>query len=129
MDNNHFSGYNIAEAREIARRYGAQIIAKMTANMQQMSLVDKGKLMQSLKFGVRSKNGEIDRVSFQYEFYGAIWENGADNVFGKGVKLEPRKWRSEAIEAIAPDLIEEFGEYYAKLILEELGLEDLKLKH
>lgn len=129
MENTKIPGYNIAEAREIARKYGAQIIAKMSANMHQQGLVDKGTLLNSLKFGVRTRNGEVDRVQFQYEFYGAIWENGADNVFGKGIHLNPRKWRNDVIEQIRPDLIQDFGEYYAGIIINELALEDIQLKH
>lgn len=129
MENFNGIGYDLAKAREIARKYGAQIIAKMTANMHQLDLVDKGTLINSLKLSVRSKNGEVDRLTFQYEFYGAIWENGADNVFGKGIHLNPKKWRNEAMEELRPDLIEEFGEYYAELIIKELSFDNQTLKH
>jgi len=128
MANVDWSKYNSSEARELARKHGRAILQKMAENLHQMGLIERGVLLKSLKSTEREKAGLIDRIEFSYEFYGKIWETGASNVFGKGVTLEAKHWRNQAIEELKPALDEEFGEFYAAMIIEEIVLESVKLK-
>lgn len=120
--------YDISEARQIAKKFGSAVVQKWTAKLQDLDLVDKGNLLRSLKFSVRAKGIEIDRIEFSYDFYGKIWENGATNVFGKGLSLKPRPWRNEVLEELKPELDQEFGEFYAAMIINELFIESVTLK-
>lgn len=120
--------YNLEEAKRIALNYGEKAVAKMKARLHELDLVDSGELLKSIKATTKQKFGEVDRVQFSYEFYGAIWENGANNVFGKGVTLNPKKWRNDVLEALKPELEAEFGEFYAQLIIQELKIESVSIK-
>lgn len=127
MENVLFDQY-LAKAKELADQYGSEIVARMVANLHDMDLVDTGKLLQSIKFKTRYKGGDIDRIEFSYEFYGKIFETGAQNAFGKGVTIVPKHWRNEAIELLKPELDEKFGELYASMILDEIFIENAKMK-
>jgi hypothetical protein len=120
--------YDKAKATEIAKRFGTAAVTEMLFNITRMSLVDKGNLLRSVKSSVRSTQGEVDRVSFTYIYYGRFLENGAKNVFGKGVTLNPKHWRSQAIQHQKPILDKEFSEYYASLILGEIVVESAKME-
>lgn len=127
MENILFDQY-LAKAKELADQYGNQIVAQMVTNLHQMDLVSTEKLLRSIKVKTRTKNGDIDRLEFNYEFYGKIFETGAQNAFGKGVKIVPKHWRNEAIELLKPELDEKFGELYASMIIDEIIIDSVKLK-
>lgn len=127
MENILFDEY-LAKAKELADQYGNQIVAQMAANLHDMDLIDSGKLLQSIKSKTRTKQGDIDRIEFSYEFYGKIFETGAQNAFGKGVTIAPKHWRNQAIALLKPELDEKFGELYASMIIDEIFIESVKLK-
>jgi hypothetical protein len=127
MENLIFDRY-LAQAKELADTYGQTIKAQMVMNLHEMNLEDSGKLLRSIKFKTQKKQGVVDRIEFSYEFYGKIWETGAQNVFGKGVTLVPRHWREEAIELIKPELDQKFGELYASMIINEIFIDSVNLK-
>lgn len=123
-----FKKYNIQKAKELARKHGANVMQLMQSNIQEMNLVDKGNLLKSIKYGIRSTKGEIDRIQFQYEWYGKFFEIGAEDVFGKGVEIKPKKWRSKAINQELENISEDFAEYYGSLILEEVQIDSTKME-
>lgn len=120
--------YDEKKAREIAKRFGKSTIAEMQSEINRLSLVDKGNLLNSLKVSVFSSNNEVNRITFSYAFYGRFFENGARNVFGKGVSIQPTSWRSKSIELHKQKLDQEFTEMYAQLIAEEINIESVKMK-
>jgi hypothetical protein len=123
-----FTKYDEGKAKDLAKKFGSATLTEMMMNIQEMDLVDRAELLHSLKFSVHSKNKEVDRIAFSYEWYGKIQEMGSDNLFGKGVKIDPRKWRSEAIDNNIDSLNEEFAKFYAELIIEEINIDEIKIK-
>jgi hypothetical protein len=123
-----FQKYDIKKAREMARTHGAAALDQMMQNIQQMDLVDKGNLLRSLKYSVRSTKGEVDRIQFQYKWYGKFHELGVDNAFGKGVKLRKQQWRTNAIQQELPNITADFAKYYASLIIEEIQIDSTKME-
>lgn len=124
--------YDLSKAREIAKRFGSATILDMAHNLQSLDLVDKGNLLKSLKASPRqSIKGYIDRVEVRYEWYGKFFELGAENVFGKGVRIMPTPWRKPAIEKNIDSLSEEMTAFYAEIIMKNIESEDLttKLEH
>lgn len=123
-----FKKYDINKARELAKKHGANVMQQMMQNIQSMNLVDKGNLLRSIKYGVRSTKGEVDRILFQYEWYGKFFEIGVDDAFGKGIVLKKQPWRSNAINEELPQITEDFAEYYASLIIEEIKIDSTKMQ-
>jgi hypothetical protein len=123
-----FKKYDINKARELAKKHGSNVMLLMMQNIQQMNLVDRGNLLKSIKYGIRSTKGEIDRIQFQYEWYGKFHEIGIDDAFGKGIKLKKQPWRTEAIQQELPNISEDFAEYYASLIVEEIKIDSTKMQ-
>lgn len=124
----NWENYDLEAAKEISKKFGSATLMEMKMNISRLSLVDRGTLLRSVKSSVRTKQGFVDRVEFSYEFYGRIFENGANNVFGKGVKLETRQWRNPAISQYLGELNKDFAIYYASLIAETIQIEDVKLE-
>jgi hypothetical protein len=127
----NWTKYDKKEAQAIAKEFGTNVVAEMMFNLSQMSLIDKGNLLRSLKHRVSTQNGfagEVDKISFTYEFYGKFLERGAKNVFGKNVTLQPTNWRSKAIDKHKEKLDDKFSEFYGKLILDELEIQPAKLE-
>lgn len=120
--------YDKAKAQAIAKKFGTAAVTEMMFNITQMGLVDRGTLLRSIKSSVRSTNDEVDRISFTYEFYGRFLEKGANNVFGKNVKINAHPWRSLAIEKHKSELDQEFAEFYASLILSEIEVDSTKME-
>lgn len=120
--------YDKKKAEEIAKRFGTAVVTEMMFSITRLSLVDKGNLLRSVKATVRSQQGEVNRVQFSYAYYGRFLENGAKNVFGKGVTLQPQQWRNPAIAFYKPELDREFSEYYAQLILGEIVVESVQME-
>lgn len=123
-----FSKYDINKAREIARKFGSATLTQMIFNIHQLDLVDKGKLLETLKFSVHTSHQEVDRISFSYEWYGKFHEVGATDAFGKGVTITPKHWRNDAISKNKEQLEQDFTDFYAELIIEEIKIDSVKLK-
>jgi hypothetical protein len=123
-----FKKYDITKARELAKKHGANVTQQMMQNIQSMDLVQKGNLLKSIKSSVRSTKGEVDRIQFSYEWYGKFHEIGVDNAFGKGVKIKKQPWRSMAINQELPQISEDFADYYAQLIIEEIQVDSTKME-
>jgi hypothetical protein len=123
-----FTKYDLDKAKELARKFGAAAVTEMAFNLQKLDLVDRGNLLKSLKYSVRTKSGEVDRVQFSYEWYGRFHEVGASNIFGSGKDLPGKQWRSEAINAHMGMLNDEFAEFYASLIMDEIQIEETKME-
>lgn len=123
-----WSKYDLKKAQDLAKKFGAAALTDMAFNITRLDLVDRGNLLRSLKSSVHSTYGEVDRVQFRYEWYGRFHEVGAENVFGKGVHLKGLNWRSEAIEKNIGSLNEDFTEYYASLIIEEITIDSVKME-
>jgi hypothetical protein len=123
-----WENYDLAKTKELAAKFGSAVVLEMQSNINKLSLVEKGNLLRSIKASVRTKEGYVDRIQFSYEWYGRIFENGAQNVFGKGVNLQPKPWRNPAIASELDDLNKDFALYYASLIAESIELEDVKLE-
>lgn len=124
-----FTKYDLSKAKELARKFGAAAVTEMAFNIQKLDLVDRGNLLKSLKASVRTKSGqEVDRVQFSYEWYGRFHEVGASNIFGKGKDLAATNWRSEAINAHIGMLNDDFAEFYAALISDEIKIESTKME-
>lgn len=115
--------YDEKKAREIARSFADASIQDMAFNIQRMGLIDKKKLLNSIRASVRADNtGEVNRIQFAYEFYGRFQETGTK----KGLPSKP--WRTPAIQKNKPELNQNFNELYAKMILEELQIESVKIE-
>jgi phage gpG-like protein len=123
-----FKKYDITKARELAKKHGANVTQQMIQNIHSMDLVQKGNLLKSIKSSVRSTKGEVDRIQFAYEWYGKFHEIGVDNAFGKGVKIKKQPWRSMAINQELPQISEDFADYYAQLIIEEIQVDSTKME-
>lgn len=123
-----FTKYDQKQARDIAKKYGTAILNQMQFNIQYLDLIDKSSLYKSLKFSVGSTYGEVDKITFSYEWYGKFFEMGAENVFGKGVRIKPLHWRKTAIEHYSEQLFQEFADMYAKIMIEEIVLPDVRMK-
>lgn len=124
----NWNAYDLNEAKEIALAFGKRVIEEWKTKLHQLDLVDSGKLLESLKATPKSTFDEVTRIEFRYEFYGKIWERGASNVFGKGTDLHAQPWRDEILEKLKPELDQEFGEFYAKLIIQELTIDSVTLR-
>jgi hypothetical protein len=122
-----WKNYDKDKARAIAKKFGTAVVTEMMHNITQMSLVDKATLLRSVKSSVRSESGfagEVSKISFTYQFL----ENGANNVFGKGVNIKAKHWRNNAIEKHKEDLDSEFSQFYAELVLGELHIDNAKME-
>jgi hypothetical protein len=75
-----------------------------------------------------SKDGEVDRLQFTYEWYGKFQQMGVKNAFGKGVYLKAKNWRNSAIDQVRPELLQKFADYYAQLIVQEIEIDSSKMK-
>ena len=124
----NWENYDLNEAKELAKKFGTAVVTEMKFNIARLGLVERGNLLRSINQSVKTKQGYVDRVQFSYEFYGRIFENGANNVFGKGVRLNPMPWRSPAINEHLDDLSKDFALYYASLIAQNIDLEEVKLE-
>ena len=100
----------------------------MLRKIHELDLIERGALLNSIKAAVRTKDQEVDRIEYTYEWYGFIHEQGAENVFGKGVNLPATGWRSDAIEAHKEELDKQFTQFYAALIIDEIDLASVTLK-
>jgi len=120
--------YDINKAKEISQKFGSAALSQMAFNISSLDLVDKGNLLKTLKFQVKNKKGEVDRIQFSYEWYGRFHEVGANNIFGIGQNIDPKHWRSNAIEQHLKSLDDEFGEFYAQMIIEEVKIDSVKMK-
>ncbi|MCH2225385.1 MAG: hypothetical protein MK066_11510, partial [Crocinitomicaceae bacterium] len=87
----NWENYDLSEVRKIGKEFGEATVLEMQFNIANMDLVDKGILMDSISASPRSKQGFLDRIQFNYEFYGAFFEIGTGS-------LPTKKWRTEAIE-------------------------------
>jgi hypothetical protein len=123
-----FSKYDIKKAREMARESGKSAVALMQANIHKYDLVDRGTLLKSIRSAVLSKDGEVDRLQFTYEWYGKFQQMGEKNAFGKGVYLKAKNWRNSAIDQVRPELLQKFADYYAQLIVQEIEIDSSKMK-
>lgn len=123
-----WENYDLAKAKELAAKFGSAVVLEMQSNINKLSLVEKGNLLRSIKSGIRTKQGYVDRIQISYEWYGRIFENGAQNVFGKGVTIKPQAWRNPAIASNLDELNKDFALYYASIIAESIELEDVKLE-
>ena len=123
----NWSKYDLAKAYLLAQRLGDDFIREMSLRLTDLDLVNRGVLLKSLKAKPVVQHLEVTRLQFSYEFYGAIWENGTSNAFGKGIQLEPRKWRSEAMEGLRADFDQQWADFYADTILKEIELESVQL--
>lgn len=123
-----FSKYDITKAKELAAKFGSAALNEMVMNIHSLDLIDRGILLNSLKYGVKTKGGEVDRIQFSYEWYGRFQNTGANNIFGTGKALEPTNWRSDAISNNMPELNQDFAELYASLILEEITVDSVKME-
>lgn len=120
--------YDLAKAKELAKKRGNAALTEMMFNIQKMSLVDTGKLLSSVKSSVRTKNGFVDRIQFSYEWYGAVHNHGAENIFGKGKRLNANAWRSDAINNNLEGLTNDFQQFYAEMIADEIEIESVQMK-
>lgn len=123
-----FTKYDIKKAREMARESGKTAVALMQANIQYYDLIDRGTFLMSIRSAVLSKDGEVDRLQFTYEWYGKFQQMGVKNAFGKGVSLKAKNWRNSAIEQVRPELLQKFADYYAQLIVQEIEIDSSKMK-
>jgi len=123
-----FSKYDITKAKELAAKFGSAALNEMVMNIHSMDLIDRGVLLNSLKYSVRTKGGEVDRIQFAYEWYGRFQNTGAENIFGTGKALEPTNWRSDALSNNMPELNQDFAEFYASLIIEEITVDSVKME-
>ena len=123
-----FSKYDISKAKELAAKFGSAALNEMVMNIHSLDLIDRGVLLNSLKYSVRTKSGEVDRVQFSYEWYGRFQNTGAQNIFGNGKELEPTNWRSDALSNNLPALNDDFAEFYASLIVEEITVDSVKME-
>lgn len=123
-----WNNYDLKKARALARKFGEATVTEMMMNIQNLDLIDRGVLINSIKAGVRTKYGFVDRVQFTYEFYGKFFEYGAENAFGKGVDLPALHWRNEAISKNMDSLNEDFAEFYASLIADEIDINNVKME-
>lgn len=122
-----FTKYDIKKAREMARESGKTAVALMQANIHKYDLINRGTLLKSIRSSVLSKNGEVDRLQFTYEWYGKFQQMGVKNAFGKGVSLKSKNWRNSAIDEVRPELLQKFADYYAELIIEEIKIDSVKM--
>jgi hypothetical protein len=123
-----FEKYDLNKAKELARKFGSAALTEMAFKIQQLDLIDRGVLLNSLKFSVRTKQGEVDRVQFAYEWYGRFHEVGAENIFGTGAALKPTHWRSEAISENLQSLNDDFAEFYQSLIIDAITIDSTKME-
>jgi len=120
--------YDTAKATELAMAAGFRGLQDMKLGITSMNLVKKGVLLNSLKATVRKKSSLVDRVEMKYEFYGKFFVSGASNLFGKGIELPIKDWRTVALETMQSEINESFAEFYANTIAQEIEIESVKLK-
>lgn len=123
-----FEKYDLDKAKDLARKFGSAAVTEMAFQIHNLDLVDKGILVNSLKASVRTSKGEVDRVQFAYEWYGRFHETGAENIFGNGKNLKATKWRSEAISKNLQSLNDDFAEFYASMIIDEITINSTKME-
>lgn len=108
-------------ANKIAQEWGKRIAPMLAAKIQSLGLVDRGKLIRSIKSKIKKRDGLIEAVQFQYLYYGLFHDVGADDVFGKGVKLPANSWASKVInpniEQLATPLAEAYSDAFVKNFL------------
>lgn|SRR3989338_4978725 len=120
--------YDFGKAKELAAKYGQQIVSQMLANIHQLDLIDRGNLLKSVKYSIRTRDGEVERIQFVYEWYGRFHETGVIDGFGKGINIPGTQWRSSAMDASKPELDADFAEFYAALILKEISIDSVKMR-
>jgi hypothetical protein len=120
--------YDINEAKKIAQRFGTAVLNEMHQNIVSLDLVERSVLLKSLKTSPRTSVGEVNRVEFSYEWYGFLQDRGFKNAFGKGIEINATNWRQDAIQSHKEQFDSEMNEMYAKLMIQQIVIDDIKLK-
>jgi hypothetical protein len=117
----------IEEINQIARTWTAQRQMQLVQNLQSMGLVRTGKLIRSVKAGIRLSYGELNSIYFKYEWYGLFHEKGAENVGRGNIVLPARHWLAPYVYGNQlQELVDKLSEYYMNVTVNALRIDDVK---
>ena len=118
---------DLNEIAAITRKWAREKKKHRIANVSKMGLVDTGKLLASIRSGVRTSQGEAHTIWFKYEYYGLFHDKGADNVGRGKIKLPAKHWMAKHIYGPnVEDLLEELSEFYMELSIKSIQLTDVR---
>ena len=116
----------LKELELIAREFGTNTTASISNQIARLGLKDKGELLKSIKYRLKKNIGAVEGVTFSYNYYGLFHDVGADNVFGKGVKLPALNWRASAINPNVPKLADKLAEKYGEIAIKNILFQKTK---
>lgn len=111
----------------ITRKWARDKKKFLIANVAKLGLVDTGELMNSIKSGVRTSQGEAHTIWFKYQYYGLFHDKGAEKARRAKIKLPARHWMAKHIYGEnVDDLLQELSEFYMDLSIKTIALSDVK---
>lgn len=116
------------EIGAITRKWAREKKKALINNVSKLGLVDTGKLMKSIRSGVRTSQGEAHTIWFKYEYYGLFHDKGTDRAGrNNNVKIPAKHWMAKHIYGPnVEDLLEELAKYYADISINSIILTDVK---
>jgi phage gpG-like protein len=116
----------LKQLETIAREFGGKTSADISSQISRLGLKDKGDLIRSIKYGLKKNLGVVEGITFSYNYYGLFHDVGADNAFGKGVRLPARNWRANAINPNAEKLADQLANKYGDIAIKNILFEKTK---
>jgi hypothetical protein len=117
----------ISEINMLAKKWAADRKMHLIRNVQSLGLVRSGKLVRSIKSGIRLSYGELNAIYFKYEWYGLFHEKGASNVGRQRVNLPAKHWLAPYVYGEELDsLVEELSEFYMNIAVRTVRIDDVK---
>lgn len=111
----------------ITRKWAREKRAQLIANVSKFGLVDSGTLLNSIKSGVRTRDGEVNTIWFSYQFYGMFHDKGAVNVGRGKMNLPAKHWMSKYVYGSnLNELLEDLSQFYSELAIKAIKIEDIK---
>jgi len=117
---------DLNEITAISRTWAKERKNVLIANISRLGLVRTRELLNSVKSGVRSRQGEANTIYFKYKYYGLFLDKGAENVGRNHVTISARHWFSQYVYGQQLDeLLESLAGYYSELALKTIVLTDV----
>lgn len=118
---------DLNEIAAITRKWTREKKKHLIANVSKLGLVKTGKLINSIRAGVRTSRGEAHTIWFKYEYYGLFHDKGAQNAGRNNIDLPAKHWMARHIYGPNVDeLLDELSKYYMDLSIKTIQLTDVK---
>jgi hypothetical protein len=118
---------DLNEIAAITRKWTREKKKHLVANLSTLGLVRTGELIDSVRAGVRTRQGEAHTIWFKYKYYGLFHDKGAENVGRNHINLPAKHWMAQHIYGPnLDDLLEELANYYQEVAINSIKLTDVK---